>query len=853
MGTGLITYGDALLEVGGALADDLDCCCDDCPPCCARITNGALIDGAIHLFIAGAEYSMEVVITTPSGDRFVCKDDVVQFEFTLVPNGEDPIPSDLYRDAFITWDPAWKYVGHSPEVSGADGWFYELGFILWGDVAANTYAASLKYFPCFNDPNPGIGAVNIGFAELDIETFVEGNPCPDQSCCDVDPVCAPCCYTLDGGVWDEEKGAYVFVVEGDTYSLIVEVNLPDNANKRICPGEEVNVKIRAATRLLPLFANSPLDVGAIFEGVIHPVGDASPAPTSESSTFILWESSPFPTVHTFSAELPCEFTGDPAQIGITAGLNVAWEGGGTDSVELWLNFNRCETPLETDCCNYVCENCCSNIEGGVIQDGVIRFFLANDDYSMEVEILTESGTRLVCDGEIITIAITFTGPTPYEPYASWDPVWEYAGHLPGEDPATGFFDENGLVEWGQLESSEYTLLLEYSPCLLAENPALGLIRIGSHAATDMAFDFAVDIELQHCDMVDCCEIESVCEPCCWELIGGVYDEDTGVFRYYAEAANFWVVVEVSIPQPTKRLTCADDSVSVNVKIGSRDRETLESHTFNVEVAFDGWGYASASPAPPTTEPVVGEPGTVTWATNPSHSYSVNLDARCGVREPGGITVIVSDTIAFTQIGAIGVGFVKCLTSADCNCCCAHCCAECHFPVTEGICEQPGPPLHEDGGPTQIVNFVTNVTASSPVFCDGTTDTTEISQNGESRHYISCNPKCLDDLSQGYCASSACNFDVPLENDCPPEDGYGTFGVKVFYGSAGWAITSGGVGYIYWITGRTSYSGDCTGATASGTFALAGVTYNWTTTFTVQRSGSDPFDCPIEEEEGGGEA
>lgn len=490
------------------------------------------------------------------------------------------------------------------------------------------------------------------------------------------------------------------------------------------------------------------------------------------------------------------------------------------------------------CCDYCdedeCPACCSKITSGALIDGEIKIFSSVGSETMEITIVTPSGTRLVCADQIISITLEFTGDEPYIPAISWDPAWKYAGHTPAID-TSGFLDESGLVDWGFQTGNTFTLNLKYAPCLIEGNPSLGLIQVSGVAGDE-------DIELSHCPGGDCCEVLAQCEPCCWELVGGVFDEDSGTFIYYAEAANFWVVVEVNIAQPEKRLTCKDDSVSISVRIGSRNRETLESHTFNVEVTIEGFGYASATPAPPTTEPVVGEPGSVVWSGNLSRNYSVEGAAECGVREPGSFTIQVADAITFASITPIVVGFVECPKPEGCDCCCRHCCDDCHFPVSEDVCEEPKLSAGSElGGPTQIENLTFQYDYDPPVMCQQSDDdggsgyTVPVSQIIDTQEGLSTHATMCEDICDGavLCGKSRCFFFVTVPTtSCDNLDGPKFNNVyTVSYAGAGvWSIHPG-----------YTINGDCNGA--SGEIVIGNLTL--TISFTVSRSGEQ--ECPLPEE------
>lgn len=297
--------------------------------------------------------------------------------------------------------------------------------------------------------------------------------------------------------------------------------------------------------------------------------------------------------------------------------------------------------------------------------------------------------------------------------------------------------------------------------------------------------------------------------------------------------------------------CIDGSVTIKAEIVTKDRDAAltGSHFFifdsNWPLSVDAIGSMPFR----ETDFV----GTTTWEDTEDTSKEITVGPTCLHSDDGLISVSVGSTTNELQQVNLSISFTNCLAEHDCNCCCEHCCGDCHFPVTKTLCDDNDgviPGGGEEGGPSQIVSFITTVTASSDVFCDNTTNELTIEQSGLSFHLATCHLKCPDDASQGWCSKSGCTFGVPILQDCPDAE---PFVVGVSYsgpvgGPYEWGVSSGGVGYVYWVVGRTSYTGDCDGATASGTFTNLGVTFTWTTTFTVTRTMPDDAPtCPLGEE------
>jgi hypothetical protein len=247
---GLIRYAGKLLRnPEGTLANDLNCCCDDtiCPPCCARIITGALIDGEILLFVAGDPYSLEGEITTPSGTRTVCNDDEITITFR-----RDPDSGSIEPGAYAAWDVNWKYVSHSPAV-GNGGAQDNLGYIDWGDASDVEYSVTLRYESCYNFQYPEIGLIEIGFRDLSLSEDIVVEACPQQECCELPGECDPCCWLLLDVVTNEDDNTFEFYAPllggtGTSFYMIVSVTLPDFGQKRACLESEIQVTVSIGAR-----------------------------------------------------------------------------------------------------------------------------------------------------------------------------------------------------------------------------------------------------------------------------------------------------------------------------------------------------------------------------------------------------------------------------------------------------------------------------------------------------------------------------------------------------------------------------------------------------------------------------
>jgi hypothetical protein len=499
-------------------------------------------------------------------------------------------------------------------------------------------------------------------------------------------------------------------------------------------------------------------------------------------------------------------------------------------------------PLTNDvncCCGEIdCTPCCAKLIGGFFEDNVFKFLVSSEGTEYEVTVTTASGGRKICDDDAVTVDIEIlSGDAPYDVSVSWDPLWEYLSHSPPESVDSQLHPD-GFVSWTDEDSTDYSVELRFDPCLSEAVPGLGAIGISVNGAT-------LVLEVDMCPgSVDCCEVEESCEPCCLYLEGGVYDADDDVFKFMVEDGEWWAVIEVVLSDPAKKLQCEGATLGIKIKLGTRNPDRLNNKNFDVDIEFLDWSYLGASPNPPDASPAIGSPGTVVWSDRDSIEYTLDVAYTCiNFTKGGPITISINESVSGIDLGTTLL-FTECPHS--CNCCCHHCCDDCHFPVDALACEDCEGGI-EVGGRTEIVNLKTEVTASAPAFCDPLSTEGEFNQVGPSLHPYSCTAKCPGSLEFGCCPQSAtCGFFVDSDV-C----GSGTpdFRIAVNYVGAGiWEMSVSGIGYLWWVTGVTSYTGDCNGATASGTFTTGGITYNWTTSFEVNRQGADDTPCQGEEEE-----
>jgi hypothetical protein len=527
-----------------------------------------------------------------------------------------------------------------------------------------------------------------------------------------------------------------------------------------------------------------------------------------------------------------------------------------------------------------CPPCCVKIKSGTLIDGQIKMFVTSGAFAMEVTITTPSGTRVVCDKDEITVAIDFTVPegsagiSP-DAFATWDAIWRRTAFSPATLGNNSSENRLGHVYWGNdVLSLEYSVDLELNICLLETNPALGLIRVGSAQWTGLV----ADIELESCEIANCCTKEVECKPCCSYIDpdGWFWNDEAGWWERLVEAIGFSVLVTVEMGDPP--LVCVEEGeVVITLTVATKDRILNLDALFDVSMDTGQWPLTA--PAGDSPERPAGYKGVVEWKGSAEREFQIRIVPTCS-KGSSTLENIVSWAVGIP--GAAGTGdsinFMACDTPKGCNCCCPpHCCGDCHFPLADKYCEATPFTGVEIGGATRIVNLKTEITANTPSFCEildeygfpvGYESAEQtISQVGESHHRYHCIFKCPN-LKTDKCAQSSCSFVVPVKDACPESSTTGVFGLMVSYSGNGiWGIgyAPSGPGYIWWVTGRTSYSGDCNGATASGSFALFGRFYTWTTSFEVIRElVENSPDCPLpddggygygdggEEEEEGGE-
>jgi hypothetical protein len=195
--------GKLLRRSDGALACSVDDCCEVDPPpcadCCVQITSGALIDGVIKIFAFDGDRTLEISITTATGNRVVCEDD--EIEIVIEYRDNDEFPS-LPFDASVVVDPAWELISTTPAADG-DDYLFDAGpggWIYWNneelDISQPSLSVTLKFASCYFNHISDLGAIVINVDG--IEEVVAIERCNELAvCCTLIAECDPCCLLLD--------------------------------------------------------------------------------------------------------------------------------------------------------------------------------------------------------------------------------------------------------------------------------------------------------------------------------------------------------------------------------------------------------------------------------------------------------------------------------------------------------------------------------------------------------------------------------------------------------------------------------------------------------------------------------
>lgn len=410
---------------------------------------------------------------------------------------------------------------------------------------------------------------------------------------------------------------------------------------------------------------------------------------------------------------------------------------------------------DPDCCCYVvpppptCPPCCVEVNWGEFDEaGDLVGTEPAGESSVDIKLtMPEKFSRIVCDGQ--SLGVSFGVPSPGSEatggYLFFGAAWLAAG----ESPASTETYPRGLVDWVDITARTFSASLTFSKCWLDTESLLAYITIG---LDDPAWSFEIDI--LRCPSPARCCAGPECSPCCWEVvpIGASPIYFQGKVWLVSESASGYRLLISITTDGTAGLYCSGEGVTVDFEIIPPRFDPFKEYQAGVTFG-DPWVLTSHSPA---VNPVGGSVdgnsppaggGSIDWGSLTDESYSLTLaadcaDIYCGDYLLSSITVNVTIDESTAISGTIG--FAPCeVDNSEC-CCPPYCQCGCYWPLSKNFCddalvdEQFGS-LYEVGGPTQLIDFKITITASSPVFCGGTTDTAEIRQFGAglSRHYGIC--------------------------------------------------------------------------------------------------------------------
>lgn len=530
-----------------------------------------------------------------------------------------------------------------------------------------------------------------------------------------------------------------------------------------------------------------------------------------------------------------------------------------DGMILWTNGGISADP---DCCCTgpppppACPFCCVEVDWGTFDEaGDLIGSEAVSGGTVDIKLtMPTKFSRIVCDGSAVTVA--FGVPSPGAEAEGGHIVFGAAWGASGASPAADKVFDRGLVDWVDDTARTFSAVLTLSKCWLDTEDFLAYITIG---LDDPAWSFEIDIT--RCTTpIRCCDGPD-CDPCCWEVLpigpSPIY-YDGKVWMVSESTGGYRLLISIDT-DGAAGLYCAAEGVVVQLQIIPPRWDPAK--TYEATVTFgDPWTLGSNSPAfnpvdgavDSNTPPSGG--GSVDFGTKSETEYSVTLasdcaDIYCGTYILGQISASVSITESESVSGTFG--FTPCEEDNE-DCCCAPSCrCDCYWPLSKSFCddalvdEQFGS-LYELGGPTRLVDFKITITASSPVFCGGTTDTAEIIQfSEESRHYGICTMvgtiMCARDNGLVITVEDTTQTCIPQNppagrvsvnlgtSDCDPNISVaidfampdGPFSAETIPGAV---LT------------------DCNTIGGSGSRVQGGVTYNWTFEGTVE--GGRP--CPCEE-------
>lgn len=502
---------------------------------------------------------------------------------------------------------------------------------------------------------------------------------------------------------------------------------------------------------------------------------------------------------------------------------------------------------DPDCCCYYapppeCPPCCVQIDWGVFDangDLEITYFSVNEASVVLTIFMPTKFSRIVCHDDQVTVHWTIDpglnaghGKTRIR----FGLAWKLLSYSP-EIAADGKVYDRGLIEWGTLQSDSFFATFQFSKCYLDQSEFLAYFKV----EIDDPPTISVEIDVTRCPTAGrCCDETVECENCCALLDDYIFDN--GIYYRVSENGGYTLLVQVQFDGGKK--ICVDGGAILSIDI-IPPRWNGQEIINRTSVLHPGWFRSSHNPA---INPLDGEltDTSIDWGSLENYLYTLGLSLICeedceSSKEVG--TVLISIAIDGITL-SLTIGISECGDMTEC-CCYKTCsCPEsdatgvrCHWP-TDADCSVIPAPDTELGGPTQVTNFTCTVTASSPVFCNGTSDTITYTQNGVSTHLIQC---VL--VGTKWCSLSRYRLDVPVQaasGTCLDDM---TINVNFIGDPCIYNLGVNGVSaFPYWNRNFDEQVRDCFGASGSGSFVDNGVTYNYTTSFTI--TGAENCPCPV---------
>lgn len=380
--------------------------------------------------------------------------------------------------------------------------------------------------------------------------------------------------------------------------------------------------------------------------------------------------------------------------------------------------------LATDaaCCECgECPNCCSQISSGALVAGEIKFFDFVTDYSVDVTVTTPTGTRVVCNGDQITVTIvieSLTEVTPDLPFIKFDPAWKLISHS-GDADSSSF--PGGFVYWDN-EDGTFTATLEYTNCYSDIHTEFGLIQLGTDSVT-------FDVETTRCLGSLCCNLNLDCTDCCWymdrNLESGSLTDWVLVgtaLRKIVVIDNYFICYEIETAINPGETCEESNEITIRTYVSARTAADLLGTTYGYEYNFpdNKWKYLSSTPEA-DTHPAIGDTGDISWTTtDDAPAVEAVVYWQCpDSPTPMELVTSIIPTVGSPINNAIEVDWLRC-DDGECECCCPpSCCYECDFPVDADACDY----LLEVGGvkdptksKTRLMTFVSTFTSPINEFC-----------------------------------------------------------------------------------------------------------------------------------------